>query len=698
MGFQCLKIAVLGGLGVLLPATFSSAQEVKWLLPTAIQSNEEQETTPDRPQWRTPSGNPIARNAAGFESLKRSDRPVLPLFDLGTVVTTGFGGTVIKKPLLPKDAPKPDLSDPKYAFLNPNGTVAHLRSMDGLGFAPNAAEISRAPYDRLLARDIGQVFGIALDDEDYRNLYLTATSVFGLNIIGKDMDDDRLPDRLQYGDAAARWMPGQWGNDVSAGPGSIWKVDGETGQISLFANVTTNGKDNGGAGLGNIAFDVTHNQLFVSDRDTGLIHRFDLDGNALDVFDHGLDGVYAQDGDTTPEDVSNRADILSPRFDVENKDSWGLAAPERRTWGLAVHGGRLYYSVAKGPEIHSVALDKETGAFLDDVRFEVVVPRDLPGSEISDIVFSGDGAMVLAQRAPEQGDFAHENFARKARAAVMRYVLKDPKLTDGLWEWVEEPIVYPVGFAGRNQNAAGGVAVGPNYDEYGQWDANFCGATLWSTGEDLRLETSLQVSLEKTGQMLVDGVQAQPVRLNETNNTPPWSSYFADYDGKYSQTPPLAGHVGDVEVLGCRASGGNDEDYVTGTPTGDGWDYCTLFPENCPKPPEDEDPCMVAQMQTVCDPVSGTYKVYGFVKDSLGNGLDHYKAEGASPGIAGVPANNPIQIPLELQLGGFAPGQTAQVNLCGYRASEAGTGQPYPCCSITASVTTPNIACEKEGE
>lgn len=697
MVFQHVKVTALGAMAVLLPLASASAQEVKWLLPTAIQSNEEQTTTINRTPWITPSGNPISRNAVGFESLKPSQRPRLPLFDLGTVVTTGFSGTIVKKPSLPKDAPQPNLKDAKYAYLDPNGTVAHLRSMDGLGFAPNGAEISRAPYDRLLARDIGQVFGIALDDEDYRNLYLTATSVFGLNIIGNDTDDDKIPDRLNYGDLSAKWMPGQWGNSTSAGPGSIWKVDGETGQISLFANVTSQGRQNSGAALGNIAFDVQHDQLFVSDRDTGLIHRFDLDGNELGIFDHGTQGVYAQEGNPVPEDRQNRADILSPRFDVENNESWGLAHPSRRTWGVAVHGGRLYYSVAKGPEIHSVALDKDTGAFLDDVRFEVVIPRDLPGSEVSDIVFTGDGAMVLAQRAADQGDFKHETFAGKARAAVVRFVLKDPKLTGGVREWVETPTVYPVGFAARNLNGAGGVAVGPNYDEYGQWDVNFCGATLWTTGEDLRLDQTLQVGLEKTGRMLVDGVQAQPVRLNETDNRPPWASYFADFDGRYEQDQPLTGHIGDVEVLGCRASGGNDEDYVTGTPTGTGWDYCTVFPDKCVKPPK-EDPCLSVQMQAVCDPTTGSYKVYGFVSDTLGNGLDSYKAEDAASGISNLPVTNSMPTPFEMLLTGYAPGQTAQVNVCGYRAAEATTGQPYPCCTVTASIETPKISCVKEEE
>ena len=39
------------------------------------------------------------------------------------------------------------------------------------------------------------------------------------------------------------------------GPGSIWKIDGATARVSLFADVTTNGRANSGAALGGLAFD-----------------------------------------------------------------------------------------------------------------------------------------------------------------------------------------------------------------------------------------------------------------------------------------------------------------------------------------------------------------------------------------------------------------------------------------------------------
>ena len=41
-------------------------------------------------------------------------------------------------------------------------------------------------------------------------------------------------------------MKGQFGLDLQGGPGSIYKVDGRTGVVSLFANVTLDGVPNPG--------------------------------------------------------------------------------------------------------------------------------------------------------------------------------------------------------------------------------------------------------------------------------------------------------------------------------------------------------------------------------------------------------------------------------------------------------------------
>src|SRR5215469_4895043 len=54
------------------------------------------------------------------------------------------------------------------------------------------------------AAQVGQVFGVALDDARPPNVYLTATSAFGLHRAGND------------------WMPGMWGQD--GGPGTVYRL------------------------------------------------------------------------------------------------------------------------------------------------------------------------------------------------------------------------------------------------------------------------------------------------------------------------------------------------------------------------------------------------------------------------------------------------------------------------------------------
>ena len=69
-------------------------------------------------------------------------------------------------------------------------------------------------------------------------------------------------------------------------PGAIWKIDGISGAVSLFATID----GNSGPGIGDVSFDKVHRQFFASDLDTGLIHRIDADGSLIDTFDHGVAG------------------------------------------------------------------------------------------------------------------------------------------------------------------------------------------------------------------------------------------------------------------------------------------------------------------------------------------------------------------------------------------------------------------------
>ena len=661
------------------------AAQSGWVLPTEVQSTLESTAPAPASTWILPNPLPFATGISGARTTLPVERPEGSLFARGTIIGTEFSGTAQRKPVWRQNQPQPDAADIKYSFIDLNGVSARLIGVDRIGFAMNGSEVARQAYDNLLARDVGQVFGIAIDNAEFRNLYLTATSAYGLNIVGPDADNDTVEERLYTGTSDATWMAGQWGGIQGGGPGSIYKVDGRTGQVSLFANVTYQGQANQGAALGNIAFDALHEQLFVTDRQTGMIHRFDLDGTEVQVFDHGAlnNEVYA------PQDVTS---ITDRGFDVEDASTWGIAPDERRVWGIAAHGGRLYYAVADGPAVWSVGINPRTGSLEVDAREEFILPRDHARAEVSDMVFSGDGALILGQRGPTIGAFDYQQLTREGRGAVLRYVrIKDPQ-TD-ITRWVEDPQTYPVGFETGGTHATGGVAVGPHYDPLGAWDTQYCGATLWATGERLRYSKSYSQALARGGASVVDGVQAQSIALPLSGNTPPWKSYFIDFDGIYPED--LSGHIGDVEVVGCRGAGGLPQHY--GDPI-DPDNYvgvdCTATPWLCK--PADPPACMTAQAEAVCNKTTGEYELTGLAIDSEGHGLDTLKLSDPAGVLTGFPYETPMPGVLKSSLAGLFAGQTAQVALCGYNNASTMTGAPYPCCNATLEVTVPDAACEKE--
>ena len=158
-------------------------------------------------------------------------------------------------------------------MLDVNGTVGSILDLRAPRQPPRGEHwINEPQRSPIPASAVGQVFGVALDDANPPNVYVTSTSAFGLH---------HTPD--------GNWMPGMWGQ---GGPGAIYKLTAtNTGYApSLFASVTLNGRPNSGPALGNIAFDKTNRQFFVSDLETGMIHRIGLDGTDRGFFDHGTEG------------------------------------------------------------------------------------------------------------------------------------------------------------------------------------------------------------------------------------------------------------------------------------------------------------------------------------------------------------------------------------------------------------------------
>jgi hypothetical protein len=482
-------------------------------------------------------------------------------------------------------------------------------------------------------------------------------------------------------------MKGQFGLELQGGPGSIFKVDGKTGVVSLFANVALDGVPNPAPALGSLTFDAMHQQLFVSDLYTGMIHRFDLKGDDLGHFDHGVTGRAAAQLAPVPFDASGRANIALSKFDTQNPDTWGYAPAGRRVWGLALHEGRLFYSVAEGPQIWSIGIQQD-GGFADDPRWELDVPAQPGPYQISDILFSQRGAMILAQRAPIAASYDYTAFAAKAEPRVLRYWLENPRKPDNRSRWIAEPEEYAVGFAGDYRNTNGGVALGYGYGPGGALDTKSCEAALWTTGQDLRDDPALQRQLLPGGPLVVQGLQVLPAAPVRPFNQPPWASYSVDYDGAFHD-PAATGHLGQVRIWTASCAEGQYDGPgfvaaaaapVVGGGGGGGGD-------GPPPPPP--------PLPNACFASAGTFSCVNFhlvyALTVTGPGwINTVSAISLTPGVI-VPGGqfplNPANIPVT-----GAPGSTAVVEICAFNAAAA-SGNPYDCCHAAVTVTLPNRSC-----
>ena len=652
------------------------------------------EASLDRALWRL--WLPVI--AVCFSQTVRAQQEVdrTPRLNLGDAVVTGFSGTIGPDPLR---TPPLNTSPVDLTFINPDGASARLMGLGRPGYTWDGRLFPAPKLFDVYARDTGQVFGVALDDEPTPNIYLAATSVFGLNIVARGRDGQ--PQRRKVGGPGSGWMQGQFGLNLQGDPGSIYKVDGTTGAVTLFTKVLLNGVPNSGPALGNLAYDAAHKQLFVSDLQTGMIHRFAItDGAELGApFDHGVTGRRAANLATAPFNSGARANIASNRFNTEAPDTWGFALPQRRVWALATHKGRLFYSVGngargEGPQIWSVGIQPD-GALAPDPRLELNAPSG-PNS-VSDIAFTQRGAMILAQRAPIAASYDYSAFTQASEPRVLRYWLKDPNdpPSPGFWKPAAEE--YAVGLAANFRNTNGGVALGYGYDQDGALNTAACEAALWTTGQHLRNNPALRLQLAPGGPLLVHGLQGSSAEAVRAGNTPPMSSYFVDYDDKFDD-PRATGHLGSVRVLAqpCLAIAGAPASppYVSG-PSGDGSSGGGggggCIGVGCPPPPPPPPPnaCFTGRGDFECDPRTGVW-TYRLTVSGPG-WINTITATSLTPGVtttAGPISLNPANIATN-----GPPGASAVIEICAFNATAAASGRPYDCCRDRVRVTIPNRAC-----
>jgi hypothetical protein len=600
----------------------------------------------------------------------------------GSMAVSGFSGTFI--PGIEEGLP-PGVEAIDETMIDLEGKSLRVFDVTNLGTAASGQVVNTPLPFEVPARQIGQVFGLSYDDgiradtsDIVPNLYAAATSLHGVQIVTPDEDADGRPERQRSGAPGAQFMEGQFGAELGGGPGTIWKIDGLTGGVSKFATIETNS----GPGLGNIKFDKSHRQFFVSDLDSGLIHRISIDGTLLDTFDHGVAG---RPGDGLPQltDDGSVMDIAGGAFDSEDPETWGYTQDERRVWGVAVHGGRLYYAVGDAGDVWSVDI-LEDGTFAAEARWELTVKaeKEYP---VTDIAFDTRGFMYLSQRGEIENRYDYSRFANSGKGEVVRYWRESPDdpATESIW--VEVPQEYAVGFPAENRQAAGGIDLQYGYGSYGVIDYNACSETVVKTGDDLRNHEDVTDAMAQGG---VHGVQLTPQALVKPANVPPFGSWFVDYDNLFDD-PEAKGHVGDVEVW--RPCAGRA-----------GWYDPIPYPGDYPDPywppyypPSDLPPCIdVKSVEYFCTPAGLEADIY--VTDTTGLGGDSLKSDSMTPGVSVAP---PMQSrpdaasPFTLGLSGHVPGDKVKLGLCFYKDADAKKGGYFPCCKVNVDIQTPLASC-----
>jgi hypothetical protein len=662
-----------------------------------------------------------------------------PILNAGDAVVTGFSGVV--DPQIPDPLPA-TFNALDETLINLDGISARINPLAAPGYVWDARVWPADLVREFKAREIGQVFGVTLDAEKQPNIYVTATSAYGLHIVAPDADNDGRPERLKKGSKDASWMEGMWGTTDAkdpagsvGGPGSIWKIDGITAEVSLFANITLNGAANSGAGLGNITYVKDFNQIFVSDLSTGMIHRLNMDGTEVEIFDHGVTGRISANLPAVAYDAAGTLDITKKDFDSEDPDTWGLTDEDRRVYALAFHDGRLFYSVTGGSQIWSVGFDKDTGKFLSAAQWEIDVPKKPKNLPVTDIVFTHKGAMILAQRGEISSIYDYANFANTGKSRTYRYWLESPKDDPATpSRWIAEPQEYAVGFDDNNRATDGGLALNYGYTKEGYIDPSQCEATLWTTGDNLRHteDAELIKALTPGGPLVIDGLQGVPAGpVNQDpptkNNQPPWASYMVDLEPlnteqffangeptKWNDNVTL-GWMGDLAIYHpCSGGAGGVGNYYGGagypwsypsfTQTGDGsgggssgngtgGGSCTPGVD-CPV----DQSCIIPRGDFVCDEKTGTWSFQLGASLIPGLKADSIKITSTSPGIsitngAVITMGNPAT---PLNIGGTLNGQLINIGLCLFDKAASDSGKPFDCCKTTITVQAPSKICVKK--
>ncbi|MBK8550635.1 MAG: hypothetical protein IPL53_06060 [Ignavibacteria bacterium] len=321
------------------------------------------------------------------------------------------------------------------------------------------------------------VFGITLDDQNPPNIFISSSSI---NCVPPDQNDSGL----------------------------IYRIDGNTWQVTNYTTSTfAPGPPQAGTGIytmpntgprmGNLCYDVHHDQIFATNLEDGVIYR---------IKDNGLNQGRVEeffDPSTFPFTPDNRA----PGYPPHGDRLWGIGA-----YGTNTNDVKIYFCrwtvdsyTAGVNEIWSIALNPNGSMNTASLTLEITLPL-LPGSPgsnpVSDIEFSIDGDMLLAERSMF-GDCSNAHSSR-----ILEYARN---ITGTYTAYV----VHPVGMLinnGSNANSTGGADFGYGDSDSLTGENSNCDSIIAGTGDYLFLPAN----------GLVYGVQL-------SNRNPSWINNAQNY-------------------------------------------------------------------------------------------------------------------------------------------------------------------------
>lgn len=384
--------------------------------------------------------------------------------------------------------------------------------------------------------DIGQVFGIALDDT--KGIFLSATDIYAATY------NYAFSAITAFGLTGGR--SGIYYTDITNPNVTTTLV--KTAISSSLNTVGTKTIPNSGVGLGNsignLAYDSKNQQLFATNLEDGRIYRINpISGDILSIFDpFAIDDAVAGIAPTLEQlwgigvytDALGLTSVYFSRTTTSNPLGQGsLGTGTKDIWSIKLDSSGEFVATEVG----------SSKLFTDSASSSKPEIMNVQGTMalITDIAFSKSGKMLLAERG-----YAH-------KSKVMEYIK-----TGSSWT-ISSNNFYVGGKAGGNpegENAAGGIDYGVREN-----NKNYkCDDIVWATGNFLlpKIKPSNSAFVYSVQGISTSGNTILPTFPNTSGTgggSAPASGLLPNYSATdiYIHTnidsPASKGGVGDVEVF-----------------------------------------------------------------------------------------------------------------------------------------------------